>query len=134
MQLNFLSVIRYPFRFVIHTNFIHRMATTSITDLPQRGPAGRDDARGFGLCADVVQPLADLYPVGDEGNVAHLTAQHHVEHCAIALDVVTQAFGQRQYPLANWQVRKNMIGEVGCSLCHAPGVAGGAYATGFAEK
>ena len=41
------------------------------------------------------------------------------------MQVIAQPLGNRQYPLANRQSRKNVVGQVGSGFDHLPGVAGG---------
>ena len=41
------------------------------------------------------------------------------------MQVIAQPLGNRQYPLANRQSRKNVVGQMGSGFDHLPGVAGG---------
>lgn len=50
-------------------------------------------------------------------------AQHHVEHCPVALHEVAQALRDRQHPLAHRQAGINMIAEARRRLHHASRVA-----------
>ena len=45
-------------------------------------------------------------------------AQHHVEHCPVALHKVAQSLWDRQHPLAHRQAGINMIAEV-CRRLHS---------------
>ena len=59
-------------------------------------------------------------------------AQHHVEHCPVALHEVAQSLWNGEHPLAHRQAGEDMIAEVCRCLHHAPGIARGADATAFA--
>jgi hypothetical protein len=59
-------------------------------------------------------------------------AQHHVQHCPIALHKVAQPFWHRQHPLAYWQARENMLCQVLRRLHPTPGGARGAHTPAFA--
>ena len=52
----------------------------------------------------------------------------------IVLDEVAHALGHRQHPLAHRQTRYDVIGKMGGSLDHAPGVAGRTYAAALARE
>jgi hypothetical protein len=43
----------------------------------------------------------------------------------IVLQVVAQPLRNRQHPLADRQLRKNVVGQMGCGFDHSPSVASG---------
>ena len=51
----------------------------------------------------------------------------------IMFEVITQPLGNRQHPLTDWQSRKNVVGQVGRSFDHPPGVASRTDATALAR-
>jgi hypothetical protein len=61
-------------------------------------------------------------------------AQCRIECTLVTLQVVAQAFGYRQNPLAHWQAGEDMVCQVRSGLGHAPRVARGADATAFAGE
>ena len=52
----------------------------------------------------------------------------------VALQVVAQAFGDRQHPLAHRQMGKYVVAQMGGGLGHAPGVARWADTAAFAGE
>ena len=60
--------------------------------------------------------------------------QCRVERTLVALQVIAQAFADRQHPLVHWQAREYGVAQVRCSLCHAPGVARGADSAPLQEE
>ena len=88
-------------------------------------------------CANVQRRLVHLHrprAVGLQAlrNDPQEDAQHHVEHSPVTLHEVAQSLRDGEHPLAHRQTRKEVIGEVGRRLHHAPRVARGADATALA--
>ena len=61
-------------------------------------------------------------------------AQCRIECALVALQVVAQAFGHRQHPLAHRQMGEYVVRQVRCCLGHSARVARGANTTAFAGK
>jgi hypothetical protein len=92
-----------------------------------------------GDSANVQRCLARICSAGAAGlealgNHPREDAQHHVEHCAIALHELAQALGHGQHPLAHRQARKGVIGQMRRRFHHAPRGAREAHASALAGE
>ena len=61
-------------RFIPAWGWLSGFTGLGITVIPQRWPACRGDARRLCLCPDVLQYVADVGAVRDEGDDSHLPA------------------------------------------------------------
>jgi hypothetical protein len=86
---------------------------------------GHGTETGLGTCTRTTLPQA-LFDGGEE----------YVQGCVldgcVVLQVIAQAFGHREHPLAHRQARDDVVGEMGRCLDHAPRGAGGADAATLA--
>ncbi len=64
---------------------------------------------------------------------AQENAQRQCFDRRIVLDVLSQPLGNQQHLLANLRSRKNVVGQIGSSFDHPPGVASGTDTTALAR-
>ncbi|OIQ77190.1 hypothetical protein GALL_411220 [mine drainage metagenome] len=89
--------------------------------LVQAGAEAVDEGHGTNVQGRLVH-IRRTGAAGLQGlrNSAQEDAQHHAQHCPVALHEVAQPLGHRQHPLAHRQAGEHMVAQVCRRLHHAP--------------